>query len=291
MPRIARFVRSDVPTIYHVISRTALDGFPLQDGEKDYLLQLIRHFGKFYFADVLGFCIMSNHFHLVVRMHTRDYLSDEAMKKRLESWFPKGREITPKTIAQFRERWSSLSKLVKDIKQGFTRFYNKQHNRKGYFWGDRFKSLIVQNGHSLVNLLAYVDLNPVRANIAKRPEQYRWCTLGYHVQTNNQENMLSMDFGMKEWGEYDPAAVLRAYRQFVYETGAVDTGKGKPMDAEVVARERKAHMGTGSLLKKFRPCVIQHSSFHIPILADALSCKPTCRKEASHATHCPICPF
>jgi hypothetical protein len=34
MPRIARFVRSDVPTIYHVISRTALDGFPLQDGEK-----------------------------------------------------------------------------------------------------------------------------------------------------------------------------------------------------------------------------------------------------------------
>jgi hypothetical protein len=100
-----------------------------------------------------------------------------------------------------------------------------------------------------------------------------------------------MDFGMKEWGEYDPAAVLRAYRQFVYETGAVDTGKGKPMDAEVVARERKAHMGTGSLLKKFRPCVIQHSSFHIPILADALSCKPTCRKEASHATHCPICPF
>jgi REP element-mobilizing transposase RayT len=239
MPRIARFVRSDVPTIYHVISRTALDGFPLQDTEKDYLLQLIRHFGKFYFADVLGFCIMSNHFHLVVRMHPRDHLSDDAMKKRLEAWFPKGREITPTTIAQFRERWSSLSKLVKDIKQGFTRFYNKQHNRKGYFWGDRFKSLIVQNGRSLVNLLAYVDLNPIRAGIVKQPEQYRWCSLGYHVQTNNQGNLLCMDLGMKEWEEHDPAAILQAYRQFVYETGAVDTGKGKPMDAEVVARERK----------------------------------------------------
>ena len=239
MPRIARFVRSDIPTVYHVISRTALDGFPLGDGEKDYLLNLIRYLSRFYFADVLGFCIMSNHFHLVVRMHTRDHLSDEAMKERLEAWFPEGRTISPKTINDFRERWSSLSKFVKDIKQGFTRFYNKRHSRKGYFWGDRFKSLIVQNGYSLVNLLAYVDLNPIRAGIVKRPEHYRWCSLGYHVQTNNRENMLCMDFGMKEWGEHEPGAILRAYRRFVYETGAVDTGKGKPMDAGIVAKERK----------------------------------------------------
>jgi hypothetical protein len=129
MPRIARFVRSDSPTVYHVISRTALDGFPLGDREKDYLLQLTRHFSRFYFVDVLGFCIMSNHFHLVVRMHTKEHLSDEAMKERLGAWFPQGREISSKTIADFRERWSSLSSFIKDIKQGFTRFYNKQHNR------------------------------------------------------------------------------------------------------------------------------------------------------------------
>jgi len=239
MSRIARFVRSDIPTVYHVISRTALDGFPLGDGEKDYLLNLIRYLSRFYFADVLGFCIMSNHFHLVVRMHTQNHLSDEAMKERLEAWFPEGRTISPKNITDFRERWSSLSQFVKDIKQGFTRFYNKRHNRKGYFWGDRFKSLIVQNGYSLVNLLAYVDLNPIRAGIVKRPEQYRWCSLGYHVQTNNREDMLSMDFGMKEWGEHEPTQIMRKYRQFVYETGAMDTGKGKPMDPKIVQKERK----------------------------------------------------
>jgi len=239
MARIARFVRSDIPTIYHVISRTALDGFPLGDGERDYLLNLIRYLSRFYFADVLGFCIMSNHFHLVVRMHTREHLSDEAMKERLEAWFPEARTIGPKNIADFRERWSSLSQFVKDIKQGFTRFYNKRHNRKGYFWGDRFKSLIVQNGYSLVNLLAYVDLNPVRAGIVKRPEQYRWCSLGHHVQTGNRNALLSMDFGMKEWGEHEPSEIVRKYRQFVYETGAVDMGKGKPMDPKIVKKERK----------------------------------------------------
>ena len=239
MPRIARFVRTDTPSIYHVISRTALPGFPLEAVEKDYLLDSIRKLSRFYFMDVLGFCIMSNHFHLVVRMYPSDHFSDEQIRQRLKKWFPEGREISDQNIETFRARWSSLSKFVKDIKQGFTRFYNKRHGRKGYFWGDRFKSLIVQNGRSLVNLLAYVDLNPVRAGIVKRPEAYRWCSLGYHVQTGNKDNLLSMDFGMKEWGEFDQSEIVRKYRQFVYETGAVDTGKGKPMDPKIVTKERK----------------------------------------------------
>ena len=63
-------------------------------------------------------------------------------------------------------------------------------------------------------------------------------SLGYHVQTN-REDMLSMNFGMKEWGEHEPSEIVRKYRQFVYETGAVDTGRGKPMDPKIVKKERK----------------------------------------------------
>ena len=150
MPRIARFVRTDTPSIYHVISRTALPGFPLEAVEKDYLLDSIRKLSRFYFMDVLGFCIMSNHFHLVVRMYPSDHFSNDEIRQRLEQWFPEGQEVSDQNIETFRARWSSLSKFVKDIKQGFTRFYNKRHGRKGYFWGDRFKSLIVQNGRSLI---------------------------------------------------------------------------------------------------------------------------------------------
>ena len=239
MPRIARFVRRDIPTVYHVISRTALSGFPLETAERDYLLGIIKRLSRFYFVDVLGFCIMSNHFHLVTRVYPSDHLSDEEMRKRLEKWLPEGRTIGDQTLLKFRERWSSLAQFVKDIKLGFTRYYNKRHNREGYFWGGRFKSMIVQDGKSLVNLLAYVDLNPVRAGIVKRPEQYRWTSLGYHVQTGNRDGLLSMDFGMKEWGEYEPVQIIRKYRQFVYETGAVNTGKGQSMDPKIVKKERK----------------------------------------------------
>jgi REP element-mobilizing transposase RayT len=228
-----------MPTIYHVISRTALSGFPLETAEKNYLLGVINRLSRFYFVDVLGFCVMSNHFHLVTRMYPAKHFSDDLVRERLEKWFPEGREISEQTIARFRDRWSSLAQFVKDIKQGFTRYYNKRHGREGYFWNGRFKSLIVQNGRSLVNLLAYVDLNPVRAGMVKRPEQYRWCSLGYHVQTGNRDKLLCMDFGMKEWGEKEPDQIIRTYRQFVYETGAVDTGKGKPMDPKIVTKERK----------------------------------------------------
>ncbi|MCP4751041.1 MAG: hypothetical protein GY866_09120, partial [Proteobacteria bacterium] len=64
MARIPRLINESEPTVYHVMSRTALNGFPLGDIEKDYLLDLIRRIGKLYFVDILGFTLMGNHFHI-----------------------------------------------------------------------------------------------------------------------------------------------------------------------------------------------------------------------------------
>ena len=61
MPRIARLKVKGKPSGYHVMSRTALDGFVLGDVEKDYLLDLTKRLSSVYFADVLGFCLMGNH--------------------------------------------------------------------------------------------------------------------------------------------------------------------------------------------------------------------------------------
>jgi hypothetical protein len=85
----------------------------------------------------------------------------------------------------YRDKWASLSELVKDLKQNFTRFYNRRHNKKGFFWGDRFKSMIVENGETLINCLAYIDLKPVPAGMVSAPDDYRWNTLGYLLQTGN----------------------------------------------------------------------------------------------------------
>ncbi|WP_291322302.1 transposase, partial [Desulfonatronospira sp.] len=239
MPRIARFIRNDRQTVYHVISRTALAGLTIKDTDKDYLLGLINRLSRLYFVDVLGFAVMGNHFHLVARMHPEDEISNSDIIKRWQEYYGDKVEMPTDRMVEVKKRLCSLGAYVKDIKQNFTRYYNKKHRRQGFFWGGRFKSMIVQEGSTLVNLLAYVDLNPIRAGIVKKPEDYRWSSLGYHTQAGNKDSFLSIDFGLKEWNELDPKEIVRKYRQFVYETGAVDAGKGKTIDQKVVEKARK----------------------------------------------------
>ena len=82
-------------------------------------------------------------------------------------------------------------------------------------------------------------MNCIRAGVVKRPEDYRWCFLGSHMQTGNKGNLLSVDFGMKDWNELDTKEIARGYREFVYETGAVDAGKGATIDQKIVNKERR----------------------------------------------------
>ena len=241
MPRIARMIIKGEPAVYHVMSRTALDGYVIGDVEKDYLFNLISRLSSIYFTEVIGFCLMGNHFHLLVRMHPGEEFSDEEIKKRFSLLYgdEKNRNLGDGQIPSLREKWADLSQYVKEIKQTFSRFYNRLHNRKGFFWSERFKSVIVDNGDTLINCLAYIDLNPVRAGLAEKPEDYRWCSLGYHMQTNNKDGFLSLDFGLREFGpsgirsavtsEFHGASVRKAterlyiYRRFVHGKGFLET--------------------------------------------------------------------
>ena len=54
MPRIPRMVIDDETTVYHVMSRTAFDGFPLGDIEKDFMIDLIKRYSSLYFVEILG---------------------------------------------------------------------------------------------------------------------------------------------------------------------------------------------------------------------------------------------
>jgi len=160
------------PTVYHVMSRTALEGFVLEDMEKEYLLKLIKRLSRVYFSEVLGFCLMGNHFHLLVRMHPGEDYDDEEIKRRFKLYYGEEskREVNDEEmIRNLRKKWSNLSEYVKELKQGFSRFYNRRHHRKGFFWSERFKSVIVDNGETLINCLAYIDLNPFRAGLVRSP--------------------------------------------------------------------------------------------------------------------------
>jgi putative transposase len=76
----------------------------------------------------------------------------------------------------------------------------------------------------------------------ERPEQYRWNSLGYHIQINNQESFLSTDFGLKEFNVKSKKERIRRYRRYVYEAGSLnqpEKGKVKVIKDIILEKERK----------------------------------------------------
>ena len=243
MPRTRRLVNGEEKTAYHIMSRTALDGFPFGDAEKDELVKIIKRFSKLFFVEVFGFCIMGNHFHLLIQMFPEHYYKDEEIRKRCRAHYGEDFEIADQQISAYRAKLSSLANYMKEIKQAFSWYYNQRHNRRGTLWGERFKSVIVENGQTLINCLAYIDLNPIRAAIVERPEDYRWCSLAYHIQTGNRDDFLSFDFGLVEFGIMDSEERLKHYRRWVYEAGGlkrVDGRSSASVDGKIFKKERKS---------------------------------------------------
>lgn len=242
MARIPRLLLRGESATYHVVSRSALEGFVLGDSEKELFLDTLRHLARVYFVEIFGYCVMSNHFHLLLRMRLPEEFSDDDVRSRFELYYGAGkRKLLDGQIPSLRAKWESLSEFVKDLKQSFSRQFNKARGRSGYFWSDRFKSVLLDSGDTLVNCLAYIDLNAVRAGIVDRPEKYRWCSLAHHVQTGNADGLLSTDFGLRHFADLSDEDRLQFYRKFVYEVGSLPSDKGARISDAIYDAEERAN--------------------------------------------------
>ncbi|MGJ8677928.1 MAG: transposase [Akkermansiaceae bacterium] len=183
------------------MSRTAGGDFLLGKEEKEGLRKLIWKMAQFCGVKVLTYCVMDNHFHILVRVRNKERfnqkfygdLGEEELLKHLGLLYSKEfivrlrREIDwmrgmeqedeiTEMLDQFRERFCDLSVYMKEVKERFTRWYNKKYGRTGTFWQGRFKSVLVEDGDALRTMSSYIDLNPVRAGIVDDPKDYRWCS-------------------------------------------------------------------------------------------------------------------
>jgi hypothetical protein len=81
--------------------------------------------------------------------------------------------------------------------------------------------------------------------LVHHPEDYRWNSLGYHIQTQNKDQFLSTDFGLEEFNVKSQKEWIRRYRRYVYEAGALnrpDKMQAKVIDDKIVAKERKKEL-------------------------------------------------
>jgi REP element-mobilizing transposase RayT len=167
----------------------------LGEEEKEVFVRLMRRWERFCGVRVVTFCVMSNHFHLLVEVPARpaELPSDGELFERLEALYGKGPAVNlrmqwesvcqsgdPANLARWREqffrRMWDVSVFMKALKQQFTQWFNRRHARKGTLWEERFRSVLVEGAClALATMAAYIDLNPVRAGLVDDPKDYRWC--------------------------------------------------------------------------------------------------------------------
>jgi len=181
------------PAIYHCVSRVVDRTFRFGPAEKERFVALMRQWEAFCRVRVLTYCVMSNHFHILVEVPERpaeDPTDEELVahlgliyggrklaeiRWELEHHRSQGNHAAAEALRQgFLRRMWDLSAFMKAVKHGFSVWFNKRNERTGYLWEERFRSVLVEDGHGARMVAAYIDLNPVRAGVASDPADYRW---------------------------------------------------------------------------------------------------------------------
>ena len=263
--------------IYHCVSRVVDRRFVFAEKECEAFRMFMRMYENFSGCRVLSYCVMSNHFHMLLEVPPmmEGGLSDELLLQRLSALYSEafvggveaeiaearkldqdGEDARVAAIhARFTYRMHDLSEFMKGLLIRFTRWFNREHSRKGTLWEERFKSVIVESGVAARTMAAYIDLNPVRAGMVKDPADYRWSSYGEAVGGGKKGNGKKareglvraylcdqgVGFEAEKWQE-----VARLYRRLM----GMALGR-KPGEAEVTGagnREGQSTMNTAESL-------------------------------------------
>ena len=179
---------------YHCVSRVVDRRFVFQVHERDVFRKIMRQVEAFSGVRVLTWTILSNHFHVLLEVPpvpavalTDDeillrcgYLYSPEQMVAVEWELAEAQRIGGVVLERWRARYLrrmwDLSEFMLTLKQKFTIWFNRKHDRVGTLWESRFRSVVVEGSwKSLLCVAAYIDLNAVRAGLVEDPKDYRWC--------------------------------------------------------------------------------------------------------------------
>jgi REP element-mobilizing transposase RayT len=215
------------------------------DADKEMLRRMLGVVADFSGVEVLTYCVMSNHFHVLVRVPVQGVLSNGELMRRYKVLYPKPTKYQPASAdvlsgilkrggedaevirSQLLARMGDVSAFMKTLKQRFSVWYNRTHDRFGTLWAERFKSVLVEgHGNALQTMAAYIDLNPVRAGLVDDPKDYRFCAYANAV-AGNAVARSGLSF---VWSD-DEEEALRSHRLLLFGKGGLP-GRGAAIPHE-----------------------------------------------------------
>ena len=207
-PRYRQVSVEDTP-YYHCISRCvrraflcgedSLTGFNFEH-RRQWIVDRIKLLCSVFSVDLCAYAIMSNHYHIVVRINVEQVKawSNEEVAERWMQIFSGplimhqylgNADLTAtelEWVAELFETWRNrlcdLSWFMRCLNEPIARMANREDYCTGRFWEGRFKSQALLDARALLACMAYVDLNPIRAAMAKTPEQSDYTSIQERIQ-------------------------------------------------------------------------------------------------------------
>jgi REP element-mobilizing transposase RayT len=208
-------VSLDDTPYYHVVARCVrrawLWGFDEYAGRdyshrKDWVLDRLCQLSAIFTVDICAYALMSNHYHLVIFVDQgrSKSLTQEGVYDRwtqlfrapplVERWrsgtaLESEQRMTECIIEKWRARLSDLSWFMKCLNEHLARRANIEDNCDGRFWSSRFRSQALLDEAGLLTAMAYVDLNPVRAGVVRRPEESEYTSIYDRIRRSRSPKM------------------------------------------------------------------------------------------------------
>lgn len=159
MPRISRKVLDGkiCHNIVQGINREYI--FEKEEDKKKYFNLMKKYYLK-YEIDIIAYCIMNNHAHLIL----------------------------------YSDNIKNISNFMKQINALYAFYYNKKYNRVGYVFRNRFKSILILTRRQLYTCIKYIHMNPVKANIVKKENEYKYSSYNDYINKAGFLSQRILDF-------------------------------------------------------------------------------------------------
>ena len=230
---VARQLRLEFPgAIYHITSRgNARQDIFLDDEDRRNFLNLIGKEIKQQRWRCYSYCLMNNHYHLVIET-------------------PEGNLISG----------------MRRLNGVYTQMFHRRHGRVGHLFQGRYKSIIVDQEGYLLELCRYVVLNPVRAGIIDKPQQWRWSSYGCTVGLRKEPSWLDAKWILEQFSYYEEKSARDQYRRFVLD----GIGGPSPWDG----LKGQIWLGSKVFLENMDRLINRESVKNVPI-TQTLPARPT----------------
>ena len=193
---VSNFRIRETSTVHHILNRIAHRVFFLRDEERNDFIEMMRRAAEFVGIKLLGWCVMTNHFHILAFLPEREELGEEEIIRRvgilkgermaaaLQASLaklrqkPDGDAKAQGLLDGYRRRMYDVGSFMKILKQWFTEEYNRRTAHVGTLWESAYiDRAVAPQTSNMAKVLAYICLNPIRGGLCTGYDEYAWSSL------------------------------------------------------------------------------------------------------------------